>query len=450
MTTLPPEFVIQVQELLGAASDNLIEALAATPPVSVHRNPRKSVDLEGITEGVPWYSEGYYLSSRPVFTLDPAFHAGAYYVQEASSMLIAAAFQRCFPEGRPLRVLDLCAAPGGKTTLLASLLPQGSWLLANEVIRSRYQILRYNVAKWGHASVFTSNHDVSQFKGLEGFFDCVLVDAPCSGEGLFRKDPAARDEWSPEHVQFCAARQGRILEEAAPLVAPEGVLLYSTCTYNSYENDSQARWLKEVAGFNHVDLDFPAEWGLMERTYGYQAFPHRVKGEGFYLAAFRREDGDRSVLRKIPPFKKLQLVAAKEEFVALPWVKADTDTVFFTTPTNANWRALRASWMEDARWLSAHLPALEVGTLVGELKGKSLIPAPEWALHEDCNSNLPTVDTDRETALELLRKHTPSLSLPPTGWVLAHYQGLPFAWLKSIGNRYNNYYPVQWRIRMQE
>ncbi|MEM9931827.1 MAG: RsmB/NOP family class I SAM-dependent RNA methyltransferase, partial [Bacteroidota bacterium] len=219
---LPTAFTDQMQQQLGADYAAFAESLEGDAPVSIHCHPNKPMQLAFDKAEVPWYDHAFYLAKRPSFTLDPSFHAGAYYVQEASSMLVAAAFRQLFPEDRPLRILDLCAAPGGKTTLLAANLPPNSWLLANEVIRSRHQILRYNVAKWGMANVFTSNHDVEDFVGLAGLFDLVLVDAPCSGEGLFRKDKAAREEWSPEHVQHCAARQGRILRATLDLVAPGG------------------------------------------------------------------------------------------------------------------------------------------------------------------------------------------------------------------------------------
>jgi 16S rRNA C967 or C1407 C5-methylase (RsmB/RsmF family)/NOL1/NOP2/fmu family ribosome biogenesis protein len=446
---LPPDFIAQLEALLPNEASALVAALDTPASVSLHQNPRKPYALPWPALPVPWYAGGLYLEERPSFTLDPAFHAGAYYVQEASSMLVAAAFERCFPDARPLRVLDLCAAPGGKSTLLASVLPEGSWLLANEVIRSRYQVLRYNVSKWGFPNVFTSNHDVADFGGLAGFFDLVLVDAPCSGEGLFRKDEAARGEWSPEHVQFCAARQGRILADAVKLVAPGGVLLYSTCTYNRTENDGNAQWLAQQLGMAHVPLTLPEAWGLEQRPYGHQAYPHRLVGEGFYLAAFRR-DGERPTgeARKIPPFKKLQTVNSKLAPLAQPWEADGVDNLYFTSANNTNWRALEAGLLDDARWLSAHLSNLEVGTILGEQKGKEIVPAPEWALHVHCSKDLPAVDTDLPTALEWLRKNTPELDLHARGWHIVRYQGLHLGWIKALGNRYNNYYPSHWRIRM--
>ncbi|WP_367390502.1 RNA methyltransferase [Lewinella sp. LCG006] len=450
MAQLPLAFQAQMQDILTEEAYIAFAAsLETDAPVSLHLHPVKKGAQFPTGEAVPWHEGGLYLTERPSFTLDPLFHAGAYYVQEASSMLIAAAFRQCFPEGRPLRVLDLCAAPGGKSTLLTSLLPGGSWLLANEVIRSRYQILRYNLNKWGYANTFTSNHDVEDFSKLEGFFDLVLVDAPCSGEGLFRKDQAARQEWSPENVNLCAARQGRILKAAAALVAPGGILLYSTCTYNQQENDENAAWLANESELTYKDLNFPTHWELEKRPHGYQAYPHRVRGEGFFLAAFQKLSLEvKNKPHKIIPFQKLQAVDRKLLALARPWVAPETDYHYFTS-AKGNWRALASTLLEDAQILAQYLHRIEVGTIIGEPKGKQLVPSPEWALQLDCRIDLPHLEVDLETALAFLRKATPPLPGLPKGWVLLRYQGLNLGWVKGLGNRYNNYYPKQWRIRME-
>lgn len=449
MPTLPFAFQSQLQQLLADSYPDFLSSLETEVPVSIHYNPHKIVDGFKKKQAVPWYAKGYYLPVRPSFTLDPAFHAGAYYVQEASSMLVAAAFQKLFPAAdRPLRVLDLCAAPGGKSTLLASNLPAGSWLLANEVIRSRYQILKYNLSKWGYSNTFISNHDVEDFASLSGFFDLVLVDAPCSGEGLFRKDLAARDEWSPEHVSFCAARQNRILQTAQSLVAPGGALIYSTCTYNKEENDANAENLAKAEDWMYIDLDFPEDWGLEQRAFGYQAYPHRLQGEGFFLSVFRRTDGKTASFKSINRFKKLQALSRKEEVLTQEWVAHSNDFKYFGSK-NGNWRALSAPLVADAQLLAHHLPRIEVGTPLGEPKGKSLVPAPEWALSLVCSDLLPQLEVDKETALAYLRKDTPQLEGLSRGWGLIQYQGLNLGWVKGLGNRYNNYYPTHWRIRMR-
>lgn len=448
MFELPLAFQEQMQAILTDNYSAFVDSLSTSAPVSIHFNPNKQATGLPQGEQVPWNPAGVYLPERPSFTLDPLFHAGAYYVQEASSMLVAAAFRQCFPEQRPLRVLDLCAAPGGKSTLLTSLLPQGSWLLANEVIRSRYNILRYNLSKWGYANTFTANHDAEDYQGLAGFFDLVLVDAPCSGEGLFRKDLAARQEWSTDNVNLCAARQGRILRAAAELVAPGGVLLYSTCTYNRKENDHNAAWLAQESGLTYEDLAFPESWGLEKREHGHQAYPHRLEGEGFFLAAFRQnQERPTGKRKKVMPFRKLQEVDRKLETLTTPWVNDPKAYRYFSSAAGI-WRALAGPLVEDAQTLAQYLNKIEVGTLLGEPKGKQLVPSAEWALQLACNSKLPSVEVDRETALAFLRKNTPSIADLPKGWVLIRFQGLNLGWVKGLGNRYNNYYPKQWRIRM--
>ncbi|HRF42010.1 MAG TPA: RsmB/NOP family class I SAM-dependent RNA methyltransferase, partial [Saprospiraceae bacterium] len=288
-----PDFRIQMQAQLGAAFADFADALTQPAPVSIRANRHKWTGPAQHDGQVPWCKNGYYLAERPPFTLDPLLHAGAYYVQEASSMSIAHALRQLVDLENPLLALDLAAAPGGKSTLLAGMLSADSLLIANEVIRNRYQALRHNLARWGLPNVAVSQHDPEDFAPLAGSFDLVLVDAPCSGEGLFRKDPDAQKEWSPAQVGFCAARQRRILAQAAALMAPGGVLVYSTCTYNDEENAANAAWLQEVAGLEYAPVNWPSEWGVEERRWGYQFYPHRVRGEGFYVACFRRVGGGR-------------------------------------------------------------------------------------------------------------------------------------------------------------
>ncbi|MEL6659350.1 MAG: RNA methyltransferase [Bacteroidota bacterium] len=448
MIELPAAFTRTMQDLLSNQYQAFAASLEEEAPVSIRLHPGKVSTQHSTNAAVPWCELGRYLPKRPSFTLDPSFQAGAYYVQEASSMLVEAAFKACFPDQRSLRVLDLCAAPGGKTTLLASLLPEGSWLLANEVIRSRYQILRYNLHKWGYSNTFTSNHDVEDFSGLQGYFDLVLVDAPCSGEGLFRKDQAAREEWSTDNVQLCAARQGRILKSAKELVAPGGTLLYCTCTYNEQENDYNAQWLAQQSDLTYTPLGFPSEWGLEERLHGYQAYPHRVRGEGFYLAAFRKTDRTPGKFRA-KPFQRIQEVKTKELALAKDWIDSAEQFRCFTSDKGL-WRLLPSSLVADAQVLSTQLKRLEVGAVFGEWKGRQFVPTPEWALQLSCHPDLPAVEVDRDTALEFLRKNTPQIDQVPKGWVLIRYEGLNLGWVKGLGNRYNNYYPKHWRIRMQE
>lgn len=438
-----------MQAQLGDDFPAFIKAQDAVPPVSIHLNPLKDSGPPADGERVPWYERGWYLPHRPVFTLDPAFHAGAYYVQEASSMLIAEAVRQLTPAGQPLKVLDLCGAPGGKSTLLAAILPPGSLLVANEVIKSRYQTLRYNLIKWGHIHVFSTQADSRQFAPLRDYFDLVVTDAPCSGEGLFRRDPAAAAEWSPAHVDFCAARQQRILADAVPLLRPGGLLLYSTCTYNRTENDANAQWLQAAFGLAPERLQFPDHWGMVAAAAGYQCYPHRVRGEGFYLAALRRPAGQVAAPPPPPPdrFKHWTELHKKDAALAQRWLQPSADWRFFSD-RSGQWWALPAPLVAEALQLSRALGRVDMGVPIGQLKGSDIVPAPELALHSLAAPPVPALAVDRETALQLLRKETPDLGAALRGWQWVQYQGLGLLWVKGVGHRYNNYYPAGWRIRM--
>ena len=278
----PPEFVNGLTERLGAGrAEKVLSALACEPAVSVRVNPFKMTlaalrDHFGPLAGDPvgWApEEGFYLKDRPSFTFDPLFHAGAYYVQEASSMYVGSLFEQAVREmGRcsGLRVLDLCAAPGGKTTQLLSHLEPSSLLVANEVVPARATVLAENVARWGCSNVAVTSSDPAAFTALKDFFDFVLVDAPCSGEGMFRKDPRAVAEWSPDTVRLCAARQRRILADVWPSLRPGGFLVYSTCTFNPFENEENVDWLCST---------FDAAC-LSQRHF----YPGEERGEGFFAA----------------------------------------------------------------------------------------------------------------------------------------------------------------------
>ena len=284
----PAEFINGLRESLGTLrADRILAALAGEPEVSVRVNPFK-ISLEGLRahfgtlagEAVPWApEEGFYLTGRPSFTLDPLFHAGAYYVQEASSMYAGFLFEQALvrmDRRTGLRVLDLCAAPGGKTTQLLSHLDETSLLVANEVVPARATVLAENVARWGCSNVAVTNSDPSAFTSLRAYFDVVVVDAPCSGEGMFRKDERAVAEWSPDNVRLCAARQRRILGDVWPALAPGGFLLYSTCTFNRSEDEDNVAWICSELGAACLEMR--------------HFYPGEDRGEGFFAALIQKED----------------------------------------------------------------------------------------------------------------------------------------------------------------
>jgi 16S rRNA C967 or C1407 C5-methylase (RsmB/RsmF family)/NOL1/NOP2/fmu family ribosome biogenesis protein len=450
---LPEAFRNQMRAQLGSEYALLEAALDEPAPVSVRFNPSKipndhseKISSE-LGDQVRWHPGAYYLPQRPVFTLDPVFHAGGYYVQEASSMILREAFRQLFPTPFPLRALDLCAAPGGKSTLLAATLPSGSLLLANEVIRSRVSILKDNLDRWGTTTTVTSNYDPEAFGKLNGFFDVVLVDAPCSGEGMFRKDPQARSEWSEEHVKLCAARQRRILSAATKLLAPGGILIYSTCTYNDQENAQNAEWLSTQQQLTPLELTLPTDWNVVQRGAGYQLYPHRVTGEGFYFAVFRQTRGAGFTTKPSRHFDKLKPIHKKQEAALGDWL-IDADDNFYMQRPDETILAAPKDLKEDLLFLDNALPQGVWLKDIGQFKGKDFIPSHALSLSLGIRSDLPGVELDKETSLHFLKKELIELPVAPKGWLLARYEGLNLGWMKNLGNRMNNYLPKDWRIRM--
>jgi len=446
---LPGDFIHRMQSQLGEEWPAFETALQSPPPISIRLNPLKDFKWRENYEGVKWCSKGVYLPERPVFTLDPAFHAGAYYVQEASSMFLAEVIRQLRPAGDYLRVLDLCGAPGGKATLLSDILPPDSLVLSNEAIRSRYQILRENLDKWGHARMQSSQLEVDRMGGLKGFFDIVLVDAPCSGEGLFRKDPRAREAWSEQNVAICSARQKRILAGAAPLVREGGLLVYSTCTYNREENEGNAEWLAEQFQLSTLSLELPAEWNIAQPGRGYQFYPHRVRGEGLYVAAFRLERGE--------PFRGIKMKsgapngwkAAPKSFAQrMPTYLEHPDGYVFWESEKGTIHALPASQARDSLQLTAQIRLQHAGLTLGQVKKNDFVPSPQLALSTALRPDFPRIELDRETALSYLRRDPISVGAQPQGWHLVAYENLPLGWIKVLPKRVNNYFPKAWRIRM--
>ena len=270
------------------AARTALEALSGEPSVSIRLNPEKLRECPfPDASPVAWSPWGFHLKERPVFTLDPLFHAGCYYVQDSSAMFVGEVFRRLLPRLEPgARVLDLCAAPGGKTTDLGTSLRErfgGDFsLLSNEVVRSRAATLRSNVRNWGDDRIGVTSRDPASF-GDSPSFDLILTDVPCSGEGMFRKDPDALRDWSPDTVAFCTARQRRILAAVWPALRPGGILLYATCTFNQAENDENVEWMARELGGMVLETDGGP--GTLATRCGQLLLPGRVPGEGQYVAA---------------------------------------------------------------------------------------------------------------------------------------------------------------------
>lgn len=460
---LPELFLERTRRLMGEEMCNaLCEALEKDTPVSVRMNMAKWEHVPVHRSEVPWSEQGYYLDGRPTFTFDPLFHAGCYYVQEASSMFVEQALRRYVTE--PSVMLDLCAAPGGKSTLCRSVLPEGSLLVANEVMRNRSQVLAENLVKWGHPEVIVTNNDPADFTPLENTFDVILTDVPCSGEGMFRKDPVAVSEWSLENVDTCWQRQRRILRDIWPCLKPGGLLVYSTCTYNREENEDNVAWIAGTLGAEVLPLDVPEEWHITGNLTGeafpvYRFLPHRTQGEGLFLAVLRKhgeavgaEGADTSVRREKPRKGAKEKGRKNTQSLAVPasvkrWLREEE--VYDCRMEGTVGVAIPKVWSTLYDCLKDRLHLLHAGVTLGELKGKDWQPHHALAMSTALNKEaFPEAELTYEQAIAYLRKEAVSLDASvPKGHVLLTYRGVPLGFGKNIGNRVNNLYPNEWRIR---
>lgn len=455
---LPAAFV----ETVAAAVPGLAESLDGESPVSIRLNPYKPYLLaeDALPEAVPWAESGeaYYLDERPVFTADPVFHGGAYYVQEAGSMFVGWLLRRILGEldTGGVRVLDLCAAPGGKTTHIASVVGAGGVVVANEVIRSRARILAENVQKWGSGNVAVTSNDPADFgERLPGFFDVIVVDAPCSGEGMFRKDYGARAEWSLENVQLCAARQRRIVSDVWNALRPGGVMIYSTCTFNAAENEENVLWIASELGGEILDFGGVPEGivqGFSEGTMaGWHFYPHQVRSEGFFAAAIRKS-GAAGYSGKLKSAKGLTPLSKADVNEVLRWVGTGNGMERFATGGDGMVYGFSLALYDTvSALLSCRFGLLYSGVQMGEMIRGSLKPAHALALYYGLNREAAKVaELTDEAAMEYLRKGTSTSLLPVTffaeGLNLVSCRGIALGWAKRIGNRYNNLYPSSWRV----
>ncbi len=443
---LPAEFENYMKTRLGPDFNNFHASLEQTPPVSIRYNPAKSGQQSG--EAVGWCNAGRYLPERPSFTLDPRLHAGIYYVQEASSMFLEQGIIQSINLKKPLNVLDLCAAPGGKSTHMLSLLSRESLLISNEVIRSRASILSENLQKWGHENTIVTNNDPSDFQNLPDFFDLIVVDAPCSGEGLFRKEPEAMNEWSSKNAELCTLRQRRILNDVWPSLKPGGILIYSTCTYNEKENIENLGWCKTQHELDFIKLEIKKEWSIeeieKENAIGYQLFPHKVRGEGFFMGVMRKKGNPTSSLRAKDTLNYPSKVQIKE---LSQWMKSPETQSFFLH--NRTVRILPVNKFTELQIALNRLNVLTAGTAVAEIMRNKYVPDHGFSLSIQLRKeNFNCISLDKDQALEYLRKNNFVMDLSQPGFSMVEFEGLPLGWVNILPNRFNNLYPATWRIRM--
>lgn len=473
---LPYDFERYTQGLMGPERfQRLVEALGQEPSISVRLNPWKCPPKQWLCTGddgtvrsgfwhvdgadgeVPWCELGAYLSTRPPFTFDPLLHAGAYYVQEASSMFLYYVLRQLVH--RPVALLDLCAAPGGKSTAARSALPQGSLVMSNEPVALRANVLAENMMKFGHPdTMVTRNYPIDYAKaGLQ--FDVIVADVPCSGEGMFRKDETALSNWSPQLRDQCWHLQRSIIQDVWSCLRPGGLLIYSTCTFNALEDEENVAWIGRELGAQPVDMDVPGEWNithsLIDDMPVYRFIPGLTRGEGFFLAILRKDGDAPDVLSGISYNKKERPKRKngkkiKEEYdagEANDWLKA-LQGDFTLRQTADLYRAVPTGWLPLYDQACKSLNVLHAGVELGTLRGRSLVPHEALALSLALKPDaLPTVETDYLSALNYLRKEAVNVNEAPRGHVLLTYKGLPLGFEKNMGNRANNLYPAEWRIR---
>lgn len=453
---LPSLFLQRMRVQLADEFINFTEAFLNPPPTSIFLNPAKPSRKMLATEPVIWAKNGFYLDNRPNFSQDPLWHAGVYYVQEASSMFTEHVFRflrRQDTGSDGWKILDLCGAPGGKSINMISQMRSDDWLLSNEVIKSRVRILQENLIRWGQNNVFISNNGVDDFDGIKGFFDLVLADVPCSGEGLFRKDQEAQKEWSKEHVAFCASRQKKVLARLVDLLKPEGYLIFSTCTYAPAENEKNLEWLLENFDLESVKVPVQEDWGITEKhwsfaAWSYHFYPHRLKGEGLFFAILRRRYGNETRGLKISKkaLKELNRVSSKTRDKLIPFLKYPEKFEFLEI--NGLAHALPGHMLNDFVHLKKYLYLRKAGLFLGEEKKKDFVPSPDLALSTELSFDFPALVLEKGDALSYLRKQT--VSTPnhlSKGWLLFRYENHSLGWIKNLGNRINNYYPAEWRLR---
>lgn len=447
MKDIPQILLRQLEHVKGFDKESFLNAHLQSAPTSVRRNPQKDIGLFKGEESVPWCDDSIYLPQRPVFTLDPAYHAGAYYVQEASSMFLSHMLKNVLQDRKGIRVLDLCGAPGGKSTLIASVLDKDSLLIANEVIRARAAILEENITRWGYMNTWVTSNDPRDFARLPGYFDVIVVDAPCSGSGLWRKEEAALDEWSEANVQLCSERQHRILADVWPALKQNGILIYATCSYSPQEDEEVLDWLADTFDVDTIGVPLKTEWGIREiksqrKMTGYRFFPGKVKGEGFFIAALRKIGTQHEInppRYKPSSEKKIQQQAS--------YLLKDKEYCFLQRDKES-YCAINAVHEPDWHILQKPVYLRKTGINLGQPVVKEWLPDHEVALSIEANEKLPHINVNTAQALRFLKREEMGLSDIEKGWWMIAYNGLGLGWVKALGNRINNYLPKHWRIRM--
>ena len=439
---LHEEFIGQLRGLLPQEWEALTEAITSSEPsVAVRVNAARGVAMPSDVRRVPWCDQGFYLQDRPAFTFDTDWHAGRYYVQDASSMFIAHVIKHFVHE--PVRYLDLCAAPGGKTTAAIQALPQRSMVVANEIVPPRARVLADNVIRWGNPRCVVTSNAPAQIGKFTHFFDVIAADVPCSGEGMMRKDDEAVAQWSPALVEQCAQRQREILADVWPALRPGGLLIYSTCTYNRQENEEIADFIVRELGATSLEVPVEPEWNIHPAIgsdcHCYRFMPHRVDGEGLFMAVFRKDgNAPRQDIRiKEKSSKKADEIG--KNWLAKPdeYVIEQQGDLSIAVPLDIR---------REVAALRASLNVLHAGVELATIMGRKTVPHHALAMSITRSADtFPVCEVDYPTALRYLRGESITLD-GPRGFILVAHKDAILGFANNLGNRANNLYPKPLRI----
>ncbi|MEO6190093.1 MAG: hypothetical protein ABIO44_06745 [Saprospiraceae bacterium] len=446
MMVLPKEFIIKCEPIFQGEIQDFIDSFQTKCRPSIRINSNKTTHTLELSDPVPWCNHAYYLNQRPVFTLDPYFHAGHYYPQEASSMILEEIVKKLILPFNA-KVLDLCAAPGGKSTHLLDLLSPQSFLHCHETIYSRAEILRQNIEKWGHSNTLVSSGSIQNIINSGITYDLILIDAPCSGEGMFRKENDALKQWSPNKVNYCTLLQNEITSYAAKLLNQNGYIIYSTCTFNLEENENIISKIISNNNFQSVELDLNPNYGLLSTHHNsihtYRCAPHRLEGEGFSFSVLRNSSQTssnnkqiyKSRSSKIAAFNVTEFTDSKEAFV-----KAEINNILYAIPE------LQYEYFEALK--ESGLRVLSAGIPLGHLKGKDWFPEHGLAQNLSLSKNFMTINLNLIEAQHYLRADNSYLPLSQNNaiWQIISYEDAKLGWVKNIGQKLKNYLPKNQRI----
>lgn len=442
----------QMRQILPGIYSDLLDAMNSVQYPSIRYNLSKKNQGNFKGSVIPWEKNAVQLNESPPFYLDPNWHAGAYYVQESSSMFLGHVIRQLINRNEyavnGLKILDLCAAPGGKSTLILDVIPENALLVSNEILPKRNAILRENLIRWGKPNMIITQNDADDFSELENYFDIVVIDAPCSGEGLFRKDKDAIKEWNTENIRMCARRQQDILRSVISCVRENGYIVYSTCTFEPAENEDQIKWLLEH-GFESVSFDitsFPEiTAGSIPNTYHF--YPHKTAGSGFFIACLKKVRSSKCKVQSETSKRKPSLSVNEIKNTEIEnWIEDTANYSILQTPYAIH--VFPRSLVNELYYLNQHLHITYFGIEAGELKKDIFIPAHALALSLLVKKDFPSIEVDKENALLFLRR-TPLLISPQgetLGWKVIKYDGLNLGWVKVLKDRINNYLPNNWRI----